>query len=979
LLFVTLTRMSSFVSGTSTEVNTSNDVQVVGQVYMERRWLETLAELEQLKRNSERELRAVAEGYSKGYSQQHQRIRHAERHVALRNQRIAELQSEVDKYRTKIHVLRTQIKSLSKLVEIPRVSNEKGNSSEDVMDTGKEQSAGDNDGRTMHAIRQAIGTLARLGEDNNELPELSILSEPLDAAVETIPVHFIPQITPEDDKKLRVLFAHADKNGDGIINVREMLIGLRKDSELANILHLPRHIRQENGTRDAFESVFQDMIHHGEKREVTYEEFRQYIMEHKSKDSLVMVPPSDAPPPTGVASIIGIRNSSAQHVQTEIKQTPITTSSLSPPFPSTTTTSAAATTTTTTTTGAGTPREAHIAAAAAAAAVAQERETQREHFLKKEQKLREKLQRDATMSLAAAIAQQKQIGHTKVLKAEERVRHDATLNMAAAVAQQRRIDRDRAQKMLERKLHKTKHDSAILSAAQLASVIAQHKAVGVTLEANAAAEVAEEVEAITQGLELKMMMDNEEKLELERQLKEKVDALNEKIEDEQKIKASREKELAGKIAALQNDLRAAQNESDERLKDVAKWEQNMSTHMQRAQDLEMKLETAETKRTSVEKTSADNILKMTAQLQDAEAKRSSMEKTSAENILQMEAQLRNTQVELKDSETNYSNKVLKGMNISLLKWLKKRQHQAFTTWWNKIIEMRRSDLEQKTRNLKKATEEKEMVNHVMRVTLERAQERITSLNEEIKNIQDSHNEMITDLKAEIKNSHMTHTQIIEDIHEQHKQTLVDQRSTIENEHKELLAMEKRKLDTIWGNEVKETEGKLAVVQTAVHSLEVALQESEKDMKKQRDQHTTDTKELHSLLSSQAQALSTANSTAETLREEAIKKQKELAAAMAKNLTLHKQVLDAATSSKTASTSMVVDSTEMKKLQARVKELERNNRKGNMRIGALDKQLKVFREQAKKQQVKAKAERDKNKAAARAAAKKRKADKEAKKG
>ena len=48
----------------------------------------------------------------------------------------------------------------------------------------------------------------------------------------------------------------------------------------------------------------------------------------------------------------------------------------------------------------------------------------------------------------------------------------------------------------------------------------------------------------------------------------------------------------------------------------------------------------------------------------------------------------------------------------------------------------------------------------------------------------------------------------------------------------------------------------------------------------------------------------------------------------------------------------------------------------MRVGALDKQLAVFRERAKTEQEKKKKERAKKKAAARAAALKRKADRQA---
>ena len=51
-----------------------------------------------------------------------------------------------------------------------------------------------------------------------------------------------------------------------------MLLGLRKDPELARLLHLPSHIKQEGGTREAFERVFQAMDDHMD-RHITYNEF----------------------------------------------------------------------------------------------------------------------------------------------------------------------------------------------------------------------------------------------------------------------------------------------------------------------------------------------------------------------------------------------------------------------------------------------------------------------------------------------------------------------------------------------------------------------------------------------------------------------------------------------------------------------------------------------------------------------------------
>ena len=78
--------------------------------------------------------------------------------------------------------------------------------------------------------------------------------------------------------KLRNLFDQVDKDKDGYINVREMLIALRTNSELSELLQLPSRIRQENGSREAFENVFQEMDSDGDgDRLISYTEFIGYV------------------------------------------------------------------------------------------------------------------------------------------------------------------------------------------------------------------------------------------------------------------------------------------------------------------------------------------------------------------------------------------------------------------------------------------------------------------------------------------------------------------------------------------------------------------------------------------------------------------------------------------------------------------------------------------------------------------------------
>ena len=88
--------------------------------------------------------------------------------------------------------------------------------------------------------------------------------------------------TDLDVKKFQKIFQHTDKDSNGFVNVREMLLGLRTDPELAELLHLPSHIRQTNGTLETFERLFQTMDV-DDNRKITYQEFENFLMEKKDK------------------------------------------------------------------------------------------------------------------------------------------------------------------------------------------------------------------------------------------------------------------------------------------------------------------------------------------------------------------------------------------------------------------------------------------------------------------------------------------------------------------------------------------------------------------------------------------------------------------------------------------------------------------------------------------------------------------------
>ena len=55
---------------------------------------------------------------------------------------------------------------------------------------------------------------------------------------------------------LRV-FDAIDKNGDGLLSRAEAIKAVRKDEAVATLLGLPQHLRQEDGSRDSFEELFQ--------------------------------------------------------------------------------------------------------------------------------------------------------------------------------------------------------------------------------------------------------------------------------------------------------------------------------------------------------------------------------------------------------------------------------------------------------------------------------------------------------------------------------------------------------------------------------------------------------------------------------------------------------------------------------------------------------------------------------------------------
>ncbi|KAJ1487616.1 hypothetical protein T484DRAFT_2207523 [Baffinella frigidus] len=74
--------------------------------------------------------------------------------------------------------------------------------------------------------------------------------------VEEDETNLIPHLTREEAE---AVFAALDTNADGAISQIEFVKGLRKNSALAMLLHLPTHIEQESESRTIFQLAFGSM------------------------------------------------------------------------------------------------------------------------------------------------------------------------------------------------------------------------------------------------------------------------------------------------------------------------------------------------------------------------------------------------------------------------------------------------------------------------------------------------------------------------------------------------------------------------------------------------------------------------------------------------------------------------------------------------------------------------------------------------
>ena len=73
------------------------------------------------------------------------------------------------------------------------------------------------------------------------------------------------------------LFEQLDKDKNGTLSRIEVIKSLRSNKEVQALLRLPSRIRQEDGTRDAFESVFQ-AIDRDDSKSISKAEWHQYCL-----------------------------------------------------------------------------------------------------------------------------------------------------------------------------------------------------------------------------------------------------------------------------------------------------------------------------------------------------------------------------------------------------------------------------------------------------------------------------------------------------------------------------------------------------------------------------------------------------------------------------------------------------------------------------------------------------------------------------
>ena len=77
----------------------------------------------------------------------------------------------------------------------------------------------------------------------------------------------------------QVAFELIDKNGDGKLTRAEIIKGCRSDQRVRELLQLPATIRQEDGTRDVFEKVYQ-LMDKDDSKSIDITEFKVFWLQN---------------------------------------------------------------------------------------------------------------------------------------------------------------------------------------------------------------------------------------------------------------------------------------------------------------------------------------------------------------------------------------------------------------------------------------------------------------------------------------------------------------------------------------------------------------------------------------------------------------------------------------------------------------------------------------------------------------------------
>jgi len=113
------------------------------------------------------------------------------------------------------------------------------------------------------------------GEAKHASPEK--LDESLDDSKTT--VSQTPAAELDTDQRLADIFNQLDRNGDGSVNKRELIKACANSKDIADLFCLPQRIRQEDGSREEFERIFQD-IDANDDREIDWAEFKAAFAAH---------------------------------------------------------------------------------------------------------------------------------------------------------------------------------------------------------------------------------------------------------------------------------------------------------------------------------------------------------------------------------------------------------------------------------------------------------------------------------------------------------------------------------------------------------------------------------------------------------------------------------------------------------------------------------------------------------------------------